>query len=187
VDQRRTTGPKERNSTRKLDTSWRAENFAHNNATEENFAAARAGTTERAHRENNELGELHATLACRYELGEEVERAQGSRPGVAVGAQASLRKRGRARDLHGTRPWKRPRQPGGIEDVGEEDPRAEHGAQHRENRSSRASRAGLRAERAHGHGDEVGARLGTRWARSAHQGAGRPWKMGEEAPASRGR
>jgi hypothetical protein len=65
---------------------------------------------------------------------------------VAVGTQASLRKRGRARDLHDTWPWKRPRQPGGTEDVGEEDPRAEHGAQHRENRSSRVSRAGLRAE-----------------------------------------
>jgi hypothetical protein len=41
---------------------------------------------------NDELGKLHAISARRYELGEEVERAQGSRPDAAIGAAVAARR-----------------------------------------------------------------------------------------------
>ena len=50
-----------------------------------NRELARAG-------KNDELGKLHVILARRYELGEEVERAQGSRPDAAVGAAMAARR-----------------------------------------------------------------------------------------------
>jgi hypothetical protein len=50
-----------------------------------NRELARAG-------KNDELEKLHAISARRYELGEEVERAQGSRPDAAVGAAMAARR-----------------------------------------------------------------------------------------------
>jgi hypothetical protein len=50
-----------------------------------NRELARAG-------KNGELGKLHAISARRYELGEGVERAQGSRPDAAVGAAMAARR-----------------------------------------------------------------------------------------------
>ena len=50
-----------------------------------NRELARAG-------KNDELEKLHAISARRYELGEEVERAQGSRPDAAVGAAVAARR-----------------------------------------------------------------------------------------------
>jgi hypothetical protein len=50
-----------------------------------NRELARAG-------KNDEMEKLHAISARRYELGEEVERAQGSRPDAAVGAAMAARR-----------------------------------------------------------------------------------------------
>jgi hypothetical protein len=66
----------------------------------------------RAHTgKNDKLGELHASSARRYELGEKVERAQGSRPGAAVGGAGEKLDRCRA---HGQGIWQLSTCPGKI-------------------------------------------------------------------------
>jgi hypothetical protein len=66
-------------------------NAAHATKKQKTTTKERGAQTGRAGN-TDELGELRATSARRDELGEEAERAQGSRPCAAVGATTAARR-----------------------------------------------------------------------------------------------